>query len=159
MGTAFRGFDGRPAVVLLATLIVCVVPAGVVAQGIADSSQDGLSAEMLADWRAQDGIAEAGRVDPRAAGTVLDELGPAGAGLRRQLDDLVRAAVPDGDPRLVTLYVEACRQRRIQRLKPHLDRLRRVVFTKHYDLGGSHYAYTEGQSDAQGERHFQPGAS
>ena len=32
-----------------------------------------------------------------------------------------------------------------------------MVFTKHYDLGGSHYAYTEGQSDAQNERHFVPG--
>ena len=37
--------------------------------------------------------------------------------------------------------------------------LRKVVFTKHYDLGGSHYAYTEGQSDAQAERHFVPGSA
>ena len=35
----------------------------------------------------------------------------------------------------------------------------RIVFTKHYTLGGSHYAYTEGQSDAQAERHFVPGAA
>jgi len=156
---ALHGLDRRAAAVLLAALIVGVTPAGAAAGGIADSPQHGLPAEMLADWLARDGIAEAGRVGPRAVRTVLDELGPAGAGLRRKLDDLARAAVPDGDPRLVKLYVEACRQRRSQRLKPHAERLRRVVFTKHYDLGGSHYAYTEGQSDAQNERHFQPGSA
>ena len=33
------------------------------------------------------------------------------------------------------------------------------MFTKHYNMGGSHYAYTEGQSDAQAERHFVPGTA
>ncbi len=33
------------------------------------------------------------------------------------------------------------------------------VFVKHAVMGGSHYAYTEGQSDAQAERHFTPGAA
>jgi hypothetical protein len=55
--------------------------------------------------------------------------------------------------------VEACVRRRAARLAPHRDVLRRVIFTKHYDLGGSHYAYTEGQSDAQRERHFKPGSA
>ena len=36
---------------------------------------------------------------------------------------------------------------------------KKIVFTKHYDMGGSHYAYTEGQSDAQAERHFRPGTA
>jgi len=55
--------------------------------------------------------------------------------------------------------VAAHEARRRELLAPHADRLRRIVFTKHYDLGGSHYAYTEGQSDAQHERHFMPGSS
>ncbi|HUT24530.1 MAG TPA: hypothetical protein VM492_09330, partial [Sumerlaeia bacterium] len=50
-------------------------------------------------------------------------------------------------------------RRRAVLLRPHRASLRRIVFTKHYDLGGSHYAYTEGQSDAQAERHFAPGAA
>jgi hypothetical protein len=38
--------------------------------------------------------------------------------------------------------------------------MRRVVLVKRpYELGGSHYAYTEGQSDTQAERHFAPNAS
>jgi len=32
-------------------------------------------------------------------------------------------------------------------LAPHLDKIRRIVFTKHFDMGGSHYAYTDAISD------------
>ncbi len=32
-------------------------------------------------------------------------------------------------------------------LAPHADRLKRIVFTKHFDMGGSHYAYTDAVSD------------
>jgi len=56
-------------------------------------------------------------------------------------------------------YVKACRRRRAERLRPLIETYPRIVFTKHYNLGGSHYAYTEGQSDAQAERHFQPGSA
>ena len=56
------------------------------------------------------------------------------------------------------LYLDAAVVRRAERLARHQDMIRRVVFAKHYNLGGSHYAYTEGQSDAQHERHFYPGS-
>ena len=32
-------------------------------------------------------------------------------------------------------------------LAPHIDKIRRIVFTKHFDMGGSHYAYTDAVSD------------
>ncbi len=32
-------------------------------------------------------------------------------------------------------------------LVPHMDRIERIVFTKHFDMGGSHYAYTDAVSD------------
>ena len=56
-------------------------------------------------------------------------------------------------------YLAERERRRDARLATHRDTLKSIAFTKHYDLGGSHYAYTEGQSDAQNERHFVPGAS
>ena len=65
---------------------------------------------------------------------------------------------PAGNDALAA-YAAACEQRRCRRLEPLLSKWRTIVFTKHYDLGGSHYAYTEGQSDAQRERTFVPGAS
>ncbi len=54
------------------------------------------------------------------------------------------------------LYEEACRVRRQHRLRSLSALVPRFVFTKHYTLGGSHYAYTEGLSNAHNERHFQP---
>jgi hypothetical protein len=114
---------------------------------------------MLAGWMAQDGLDAGGRLPIEAVGRVTGALGPAGRPLRARYDELVRRAAPANDSRWADLYLAAAQQRRQSRLRPYLGKLRRVVFTKHYDLGGSHYAYTEGQSDAQNERHFVPGAA
>jgi len=66
----------------------------------------------------------------------------------------------DADTRgLLSRYVQLCAARRDLRLRTLAAKAPRMVFTKHYNLGGSHYAYTEGQSDAQSERHFYPGAA
>ncbi len=56
-------------------------------------------------------------------------------------------------------YLRGCERRRRARLAPYRDALAHIVFTKHFDMGGSHYAYTEALSDAQHERHFRPGSS
>ena len=52
-------------------------------------------------------------------------------------------------------------------LGPFREKLRCVVFTKHFDMGGSHYAYTDAVSDedvlnpggARKEFNFKPGSS
>ncbi len=56
-------------------------------------------------------------------------------------------------------YLKLCEFRRSLRLQVLRSKGLQIIFTKHYNLGGSHYAYTEGQSDAQAERHFYPGSS
>ncbi len=50
--------------------------------------------------------------------------------------------------RCLRLYSRACQERRVQRLTPLQERWPRIVFTKHFNLGASHYAYTENLSDA-----------
>ncbi len=90
---------------------------------------------------------------------VLGELGEAAAPFAAQLDALRAAKAPGDDARWLDLYAEACEARRARRLASFLARPRTIVFTKHLNLGGSHYAYTEGQSDAQNERQFQAGAA
>ena len=90
---------------------------------------------------------------------VLAELGSKGASLAARLDALVKANPSADDPTWLELYVAVCRLRRRERLGPLAARAPRIIFTKHYTLGGSHYAYTEGQSDAQAERHFVPGSA
>ncbi len=90
--------------------------------------------------------------------SVAKELGDQ-AELVRRLTALVQENPPRSDRRWLDLYVEACEQRRAQRLATLLRVAPKLVFTKHYNLAGSHYAYTEGQSDAQAERQYRPGAS
>ncbi|MCX6925903.1 MAG: hypothetical protein NT154_22255, partial [Verrucomicrobia bacterium] len=71
------------------------------------------------------------------------------------------ARVPEGkDLRMLwTRYLELCEARRQIRLQVLQEKAPKIVFTKHWNIGGSHYAYTEAQSDAQAERHFYPGAA
>ena len=88
---------------------------------------------------------------------VLAELGNEGnvvAEARSALEDTE-------DPVLIAaLYLKACELRRIKRLAPMTQEgTDGIVFACHYNLGASHYAYTEGLSDAQSERHFLPGSS
>ncbi len=118
------------------------------------------------DWMLQDLGGDAGawlagsrtaQVEQRMLERVLAELGPAASALRERAQGL--AGTPVGDRRWLDLYLTACEQRRALRLRPLLARWRSFVFAKHFNMGGSHYAYTEGQSDAQAERIFVPGTA
>ena len=71
---------------------------------------------------------------------------------------------------VLALYSVACaadRDDRARLLGPFREKLHRVVFTKHFDMGGSHYAYTDAVSDedklnpggVKKEFNFKPGSS
>jgi hypothetical protein len=90
---------------------------------------------------------------------VLEELGQRARAARARLTRLKDSAMAGDDSRWFELYEEVCTLRRERRLGTLLARQQRIVFTKHFNMGGSHYAYTEGQSDAQAERSFKPGTS
>jgi len=98
-------------------------------------------------------------IEQKLLGRVLEELGSAGEPFRAGLKQLVEAKTPGTDQGWLDLYAKACQVRRQARLKPLLARWQKIAFAKHYPMGGSHYAYTEGQSDAQAERHFRPGTA
>jgi len=90
---------------------------------------------------------------------VIRELGSEGGKYQSRLQILMQENISYQDSRWLSLYHQACEQRRAKRLQPLLKKWPRIVFTKHFDLGGSHYAYTEAQSDAQHERNFKPGSA
>lgn len=87
---------------------------------------------------------------------VFAALGDKAAELKAQYDALQSAQ--GNDSRWMELYKKACSLRRRARLSAIGRLAPKIVFTKHYNLGGSHYAYTEGVSDAQAERNFHPGS-
>jgi len=120
------------------------------------------------DWMLQDAgttdvfqwfaKAKTGQITAAMFRRVLQELGNEGSAFQIKLNEFTAKALPPEDPQWLDLYEQACQRRRELRLKTLTAQPQRIVFTKHYNLGGSHYAYTEGQSDAQAERHFYPGA-
>ncbi len=55
-------------------------------------------------------------------------------------------------------YRAACAARRARRLSRVRAEMPRLAYARHAVMGGSHYAYTEGLSDAQAERTFAPGS-
>lgn len=118
-----------------------------------------LTAWIEQDWASQDRLYRGGQLQAGAVLEVIRQIRPAPAGLLKAYEELTSSGARPEDPRWRELYGRAGRLRREQRLAPYREALRRVVFTKHYDLGGSHYAYTEGLSDAQAERHFRPGSA
>ncbi len=98
-------------------------------------------------------------VAQQAAGRVLAELGTADPNLRAEFDRLARQASSVEAQRWLDFYLHAAQLRREIRLRTLGRQYPQWIFTKHHTLGGSHYAYTEGQSDAQHERQFEPGAA
>jgi len=107
----------------------------------------------LSAWLAQGGTA---LVEQQVIQKVAADLGDAGKPILETCTRLTSGAVPSTDPAWLELFAKACQQRRARRIGVLLAQAPRIVFTRHYNLGGSHYAYTEGQSDAQGEAHFVP---
>ncbi|MDR2845228.1 MAG: hypothetical protein LBV28_03940, partial [Puniceicoccales bacterium] len=115
--------------------------------------------ELLADWLRQD-LADATGL------TLFADDNPA-ANLQRAL-----AKVSGKQPELrtpedaanrlaadVAAYRLLCAKRREARLAANgTDAPPRLVYARHFILGGSHYAYTEALSDAQNERFFVPGS-
>jgi hypothetical protein len=89
----------------------------------------------------------AGQADASTPKHPTRDGGPATNLLARR-ETLLEAAVSPAEPKWLELYLDACRQRRRERLASHLETLSRIVFTKHHDIGGQHYAYTEDISDS-----------
>lgn len=87
-----------------------------------------------------------------------EDLGAKPAQVRELMEQLIQAKTSANDPRWLELYVSTCELRRQQRLRTVFAKSPRIVFVKHRTIRPSFFAYTEGQSDAQNERHFLPGA-
>ena len=94
-------------------------------------------------WFQEDGTAAA---EERAIRSALEGLEDT-TRFRAALKALRNEGAPASDARWLTLYAEIAQARRVQRLQSLQKTWPRIVFTKHYTLGGSHYAYTEDLSD------------
>ncbi|HOM71799.1 MAG TPA: hypothetical protein PLP86_06090, partial [Armatimonadota bacterium] len=134
-------------------------PVEAIAEAIEAHPEAYTELKIIEEWMAQDGLLDAGSFSPEAVKRPFDELGADGSELALEMDRLLQSGTPVTDPQVIELYLQACEKRRAKRFSKHLPVLRKIVFTKHFDMGGSHYAYTEALSDANSERNITPGAS
>ena len=119
------------------------------------------------DWAMQDG---GGMVEEWFLGTAppdlvkrmvkraAAELGARGLAWMEEADRLDQPELASEDRRWLDLYVKTCLERRRRRLQTVVANVPKVVFIKHPTIRPSFFAYTEGLSDAQNERHFLPGS-
>ncbi|NLH17255.1 MAG: hypothetical protein GX455_11805 [Phycisphaerae bacterium] len=114
------------------------------------------SSGRIAEWLSGSADSE---IERGMISAVLEKMGTEAAIIRTRMETLVHQNTAGGDPAWLELYFDGCRRLRDIRLDHIRTLCPQVVFTRHYNLGGSHYAYTEGQSDAQHERHFVPGSA
>jgi hypothetical protein len=90
---------------------------------------------------------------------VITGLPVAAMRVRAELELLRQQNVAAGDRRWVMLHARACEARRALRLAGLLEKPLSIAFIKRKTVRPSFFAYTEGQSDAQSERRFLPGAT
>ena len=67
--------------------------------------------------------------------------------LRSRFVDLAADSANGTDPRWRELYADVCKARRARRLAVVVANAPAFVYTKHYVIGASHYAYTEDVTD------------
>ena len=121
------------------------------------------SDEVLADWLRQDldapyGIElfSGGSCSPNLQKAAAKALAEASASLG---GEWASARLPSGDDAAtLAFYRKVCAARRQHRLANVVSAMPRLVYARHYIMGGSHYAYTEALSDAQAERTFRAGS-
>ncbi|HEY3320509.1 MAG TPA: hypothetical protein VGP72_08590 [Planctomycetota bacterium] len=89
----------------------------------------------------------------------LTELGGEGHAFAAEAAKLAADKVAGNDKRWRELYTKVCESRRALRIKPLQAKWQKLAFAKHWNVGGSHYAYTECQSDAQAERNWVAGSA
>ena len=149
---------------VLLSLIIC---AGAMLIHAAEDDYSVTRARIVADWMIQDsGEKNPGKCFTDKQGFGLEEkmmkavlAETKSRSHQSKLDKLVNAKTPGVEQQWKDLYIDACEERREARLQNLFKTTKQIVFTKHYTMGGSHYAYTEGLSDAQAERHFKPGTA
>jgi len=78
---------------------------------------------------------------------------------QQRLKTLLLSEKKSFDSEYVELFVDVCRARRAQRLKTVVENYPKIMFIKRISIRPSFYAYTEGQSDGQSERHYSPGSA
>jgi hypothetical protein len=109
---------------------------------------DSIPAEVIADWESQDGTA--GHSTKAEYYKDIDDIAKTlASGYAMQLtNDSTKAS-----------YYKACHLRRASRIKPYSGKLQRILYARHYDLGGSGAGFLELNDTAAMPEGYSPGGA
>ncbi|MBN1306867.1 MAG: hypothetical protein JXA18_03050 [Chitinispirillaceae bacterium] len=123
----FAGFDERAVrkIVMAAFGAFVTVYALHAAPAFDETIPDTIPADIIDDWKAQDGA----------------DYGAAIQKIKASLAEPYASLVLDGSTEAD--YLRACHWRRVSRIKPFADRIGRIIYGRHHDIGGPVVGYTE----------------
>jgi hypothetical protein len=87
-----------------------------------------IPAEIIADWKAQDSVETVGYA------AAIDAI-------KMVLSKRYKDSIPEGETEDV--YLTACHWRRVSRMQQYSNELKRILFSRHYNLGGPTPGYLE----------------
>ncbi|MBN2037324.1 MAG: hypothetical protein JW768_11325 [Chitinispirillaceae bacterium] len=124
---------------LVAAAVVCLVPGSAGSAAAIDEKMPAtIPAEVIADWELQDKVATLGY--SQAINAIISKLPPTYA-----------SKVAPGSSK--EAYLEACHQRRVARMEAYAPQLQKVLYARHFDLGGAIIGFIE---DMNGDRYSSP---
>ncbi|MGL6195622.1 MAG: hypothetical protein ACRC2T_12460, partial [Thermoguttaceae bacterium] len=140
-------------VVLVILLLSAIYPANIQANEAFPVSR------LQTDWMYQDhGLdlddcftsSTTNTVEQKMVSKVISELSEYGLenDIKEEFNKLCADNISGADNRWKAVYFKAAELRRKERLKLLTEKFPNLVYTKHYNIGGSHYSYTEELSDA-----------
>lgn len=109
-----------------------------------DETAGAVPAQIIADWEAQDKTGTSGY---KAAITAITATLPDSFAQKIKAGHDSIASLVTTDAKWSQLYQRACHYRRIVRMKPYMDKIRKIVFTRHYTMGGLFQGFQEGLGD------------
>ncbi|MBN2036690.1 MAG: hypothetical protein JW768_08125 [Chitinispirillaceae bacterium] len=115
-----------------AIAIVGGIPFAGTAAPLDETMPSSIPDAVISDWELQDNIASAGY--SQATQNIISQLPP------RYASKAVRGSTKDA-------YYEACHLRRVARMEPYAPQLQKVLYARHYDLGGAIIGFIEDVSD------------
>lgn len=123
-----------PLVAMLYFMLLCAITHGTSAVAvsiISDTFPPSIPDSIVADWKLQDSVG--------------NDYSVAIQKIRNKLPTKYASKIPDSAS--AATYLAACHWRRVARIQPHSDIVKKIVYARHHDIGGLVIGYTEDLPD------------
>jgi hypothetical protein len=109
-------------------IFAVAIPQNVLGKFVIDPTMpDTIPSGIIADWKAKDNA-------ENSYSAAIEKI-------KNTLPDSLKAKIIEGEGE--SAYLSACHWRRVHRIQPYQDTLKRILYARHHDIGGSIIGFTE----------------